>query len=62
MVLHVSPSAVLIMRGSLKGPKATVKALTEKVYWVPGVRLDSTTIMLVVFKKRSDPEDDSCSS
>ena len=51
------------MSGALNGPKATVKALTEKLYWVPGVRLDSTVVVVlsVVLTKMSPPEDD-CSS
>ena len=64
MVLHVSsPSAVCRMSGALNGPKATVKALTEKLYWVPGVRLDSTVVVAlsVVLTKAPPPEGDSCS-
>ena len=45
-VHHVpSPSAVCTMSRALNGPKATVKALTEKLYWVPGDRLDSTIVV-----------------
>ena len=64
MALQVpSPSAVLVMTGSLNGPKATVKALTEMEYWVPGVRSDSTIVVVlsVVFTKTSPSEDNSCS-
>ena len=51
------------MSGALNGPKATVKALTEKLYWVPGVRLDSTVVVAlsVVLTKAPPPEGDSCS-
>ena len=41
-----------------------MKALTEKLYWVPGDRLDSTIVveLSVVFTKMSPAEDDCCSS
>ena len=60
MVLNVSSlSAVCRVSCSLNGPKATVKALTEKVYWVPGVRSDSTAVVVlpVVFTKKFTPKD-----
>ena len=59
-----SPSAVCTLSSSLNGPKATVKALTEKLYWVPGTRLDSTIVVAlpVMFKLMSPAEDDCCSS
>ena len=42
-------------------PKVTVKALTEMVYWVPGVRSDSTVMVVlsVVLTKTFSSEDDS---
>ena len=43
----------------LNGPKATVKALTEKLYWVPGIRSDSTIVVVVVFTKKLTPDDNS---
>ena len=51
------------MSGALNGPKSTVKALTEKVYCVPGVRSDNTVVVVlsVVFKKKSPLEDDNFS-
>ena len=59
-----SPSAVCRVSWSLNGPKATVKALTEKVYWAPGVRSDSTAIVVlsVVFTKTSPSANDNLSS
>ena len=42
-----------------------MKALTEKLYWIPGVRLDSTIVVVVVsvvFMRMSLSEDDCCSS
>ena len=59
-----SPSAVCTLSRSLNGPKATVKALTEKLYWVPGTRSDSTIVVVlpVVFTTMSPAEDDCCSS
>ena len=52
------------MSGALNGPKATVKALTEKLYWVPGIRLDSTVMVVlsIVLMLKTLPEDDHCSS
>ena len=41
-----------------------MKALTEKLYWVPGTRLDSTIIVVlsVVFTSSFPLGDDCCSS
>ena len=40
-----------------------MKALTEKLYWVPGVKSDSTVVVLpvAVLTKTSPLEDNSCS-
>ena len=58
-----SPSAVCRLSWSLNGPKTIVKALTEKLYWVPGVRSDSTAMVVlsVVFMKISSSADENWS-
>lgn len=73
-VLYVpSPSAVHTLSWVLNGPKVTVKALTEILYCLPGVRLtfwdtraefrDSTAVVVLsdVFTKVSPSEDNSLS-